>query len=340
VIDHAAHRERIAPVPATVERPRWSVMIPTFNAGRWLGDTLESVLTQDPGPLAMQITVVDDRSTEDDPADVIISLGTDRVELVRQAENVGHVRNFNTCLQRSRGHLVHLLHGDDQVRPGFYGTMERSFDGRPEVGAAFCRYIAMDERGHWHNVAPLVRERSGVLDGWLEEIAIGQRLQAPSMVVRREVYERVGGFDDRIRYYGEDWEMWVRIAAHTAVWYEVEPLAVYRTHPASLSGRSARTGDNVRDLMTAIRLNEAVLPRERVVAISRRARLENARGSLRRMGRAIDNGQTGFPFAQLRATLAMDASPEILARSTLLGARWVARRAIAAWRDVNRERGE
>ena len=40
--------------------------------------------------------------------------------------------------------------------------------------------------------------------------------------------------------YGEDWEMWVRIAAHHPVWYEPEPLAVYRKHGISLSGRAAR----------------------------------------------------------------------------------------------------
>jgi glycosyltransferase involved in cell wall biosynthesis len=337
--DHTAHRTRIAPVADDVARPRWSVMIPTFNSGRFLASTLESVLVQDPGPSVMQITVVDDHSTEDDPADVLRSLGAARVELVRQPQNVGHVRNFNTCLERSRGHLVHLLHGDDQVRPGFYEAMRRPFEAHPDVGAAFCRFIAMDERGHWHTLAPLVRDESGVLDGWLEEIALGQRLQAPSIVVRRDVYERVGGFDDRIRFYGEDWEMWVRVAAHTAVWYETEPLAVYRTHGASLSGRSARTGDNVRDLVTAIRLNKALLPPERAAAITRRARRENARGSLRRLGRAIDNGQVTFPLAQLRATIAMSPDWEILARSAVVGTRWVARRVIAAWRAIDRERG-
>ena len=63
---------------------------------------------------------------------------------------------------------------------------------------------------------------------------VGQRLQFPSMVVRRATYERLGGFD-RLGY-AEDWEMWVRIAAHYPVAYEPEPLALYRVHPSHRTG--------------------------------------------------------------------------------------------------------
>ena len=63
-----------API-AGAPRPRWSVMIPTYNCARYLEATLRSVLTQDPGPEAMQIEVVDDHSTADDPEDVVTRLG-------------------------------------------------------------------------------------------------------------------------------------------------------------------------------------------------------------------------------------------------------------------------
>ena len=57
----------IAPVASDVHRPLWSVMIPAYNCARYLRQSLESVLVQDLGPSHMQIEVVDDRSTEDDP---------------------------------------------------------------------------------------------------------------------------------------------------------------------------------------------------------------------------------------------------------------------------------
>jgi hypothetical protein len=105
----AAHRGVIAPVPPGVVRPLWSVMIPTFNCAAYLRDTLASVLEQDPGRDVMQIEVVDDHSTRDDPAAVVAELGRGRVEFFRQPRNTGVTTNLTTALQRSRGHLVHLL---------------------------------------------------------------------------------------------------------------------------------------------------------------------------------------------------------------------------------------
>ena len=61
------HRARILPVPEGTPRPVWSVMIPTYNCAKYLRETLVSVLAQDPGPEQMQIEVVDDYSTKDEP---------------------------------------------------------------------------------------------------------------------------------------------------------------------------------------------------------------------------------------------------------------------------------
>ena len=161
----------------------------------------------------MQIEVVDDCSS-DDPQTIIDELAPDRIHLHRQPENLGHTGNFNSCIERARGHLVHILHGDDTVRNGFYRTMQQPFHDHPEIGAAFCRYIAMDSDGNWENIGALEPGGRGVLENWLEKIALGQRLQPPTIVVRRSVYEAIGGFDPRAGLVGEDWEMWVRIAGH------------------------------------------------------------------------------------------------------------------------------
>ncbi len=68
------YRATIAPVPQDTPRPLLSVMIPTYNCAGYLRETLASVLSQDPGPEIMQIEVIDDRSTQDDPAYKFASL--------------------------------------------------------------------------------------------------------------------------------------------------------------------------------------------------------------------------------------------------------------------------
>ena len=68
------HRAIIFPVPEGIPRPLLSVMIPTYNCANYLRETLTSVLTQDPGVELMQIEVVDDHSTKDDPEAVVREL--------------------------------------------------------------------------------------------------------------------------------------------------------------------------------------------------------------------------------------------------------------------------
>ena len=242
-------------------RPLWSVMIPTYNCANYLRKTLASVLVQDLGPDVMQIEVIDDCSTKDDPRAVVEELGRGRVGFYQQPENIGYIRNFETCLLRSRGHLVHLLHGDDYVRDGFYQKMQQAFASAPEIGYAFCRHLYTDEQGHWHSISPLEQAESGVISNWLEKIASCQRLATPSVVVRREVYEKLGGFDRRFTCAGEDWEMWVRIATRYPVWFEVEPLAVYRVkRQGSLTASSSSTGKVAKDMYKATEIIETYLP--------------------------------------------------------------------------------
>ncbi|HIK15530.1 MAG TPA: glycosyltransferase family 2 protein [Leptolyngbyaceae cyanobacterium M33_DOE_097] len=185
-------RAIILPVAKELQRPLWSVMIPTYNCADYLRETLASVLEQDPGSEFMQIEVVDDFSTKDDPKAVVEELGKGRVKFYQQPQNVGYISNFNTCLQRSQGKLVHLLHGDDCVRRGFYHRLQLAFEKQPNIGAAFCRNIVMDENSNWQWFSRLLRQKSGVLENWLEQIAIINLLQPPSIVVRRDVYEQLG----------------------------------------------------------------------------------------------------------------------------------------------------
>jgi GT2 family glycosyltransferase len=242
------YRAKLQPVPDGIKRPLWSVMIPTYHCADYLREALSSVLAQDPGPEIMQIEVIDDHSTRDDPAVVIEELGCGRVGFYRQQQNVGYIKNFETCLQRSNGKLIHILHGDDYVREGFYNKLGRAFELHPEIGAAFCRHILVNEEDRKQQLTWLEQHQSGILSNWLGRIVVEQRIQTPAIVVRREVYERLGGFDHRFSCAGEDWEMWIRIAAEYPVWFEVEPLAMYRMHTNSLSGRSRSNGQYARDL--------------------------------------------------------------------------------------------
>jgi glycosyltransferase involved in cell wall biosynthesis len=220
-------------------------MIPTFNSAPWLEATLRSVLAQAPAAERMQIEVVDDCSTKDDPAEVVARLGSGRIAFYRRPANGGVVANFNTCLLRSRGGLIHILHGDDCVRPGFYDRVAAAAATHPEIGLFATRSFWVDEN---NQITALSHRYIGLEQGSREpgQLLDSNHLSAPGVVVRREAYEREGGFRPDLVHCA-DWEMWVRQIVREGGLFINEPLACYRLFSGNDSSKLSRTAENLRD---------------------------------------------------------------------------------------------
>jgi glycosyltransferase involved in cell wall biosynthesis len=251
----------VVPPVDDVMRPLWSIMIPVYNCSKYLPETLQSVLLQCKNRTEIQVEVIDDASTDADVESLVMTFGEGRVGYFRQPENAGSLRNFHTCLCRARGMYVHILHGDDKVRPGFYERFEKFFRKNKEAAAAYCRYAYIDEKGEFLFHHECESEVEGILTDFVSRLGERQRIQYASMVVKREVYEKLGGFYGV--EYGEDWEMWMRIASQYPIGYIPDVLADYRKHSASISGRSIMTGKNVRDLRLVMTRIEPLLPEEK-----------------------------------------------------------------------------
>jgi GT2 family glycosyltransferase len=285
-------------------------MIPTWNDGPFLRTALESVLAQDPGRGAMQIEVVDDAS-DDAPRDLVQAIGGGRVEYFRQPRRTGHIGNFASCISRARGEIVHLLHGDDLVLPGFYEALGRAFTSDPEIGAAFCRWSIIDAQGTQVTVAEPEQEVAGRLRDALARLASEQRIVTPSIAVRRSVWEELEGFDDRL-VCAEDYEMWVRIAAHYPIWYEPGLYAAYRSHADSNTGRHSRNARELRYTAMAIGLFRPLLPPERAPSIVRKARRAYARTALANAARYRLARDGSAMRAHLAMALKLDPSPRTI----------------------------
>lgn len=248
---------RISPVDDAVAGPRplWSVMIPTYNCARFLREALHSVLEHDPGPGSMQIEVVDDAST-DRPEDVVRSIAPGRLAFFRQPANRGATGNFNTCIERARGHLVHILHGDDAVRPGFHARIAELSRRWPDAALLATRSFHVDEAGMVLDTTVRLPEleRPGNDPA---PLLYRNQLACAGVVVRRAFYEMHGGFHPAL-VHTADWEMWLRAiqSGGGVVW--PEPMACFRVFAGSDSSRLRFTGENVRD---SARLGEIVAAR-------------------------------------------------------------------------------
>ncbi|MCZ8169796.1 glycosyltransferase family 2 protein [Flavobacterium sp.] len=226
--------------------PKISVMIPTYNCAALLRKTLASVLEQDLGPELMQIEVIDDCST-DHPEAVVAELGKGRVMFFQQPYNVKHVKNFQTALSRAQGEIIHLLHGDDFVLPGFYTQMLNMYAQYPEIKACFTQNHVVNSANEIIHTAKKIQEHHGIIPNFFEMQVKQQLIQTPSITVKKEVYETLGTFNPTLSW-TEDWEMWARIAKYYPIGYIAQPLACYRVHTQSSTSTKSIIGENVNDL--------------------------------------------------------------------------------------------
>jgi glycosyltransferase involved in cell wall biosynthesis len=258
---------RVPPVTAAV-RPRWSVMIPVHNCADYLARALPEALAQLGDRDDAEIIVVDDAST-DDPSSVVERLGEGKVQFRPNPEHLGAIGTFNRCLQLTRGHLVHLLHGDDAVLPAFYTKMELALE-HPATVAAVCRVRDVDAHDSPLQVTRSYRQGTGPWPDALEAFAVSNRVRAPGIVVRRAAYERIGGYRTDLPH-AADWDMWTRLAASGPIVFVDEVLALYRRHSASDTSLRVRTGENIRERVAAIGVIAGYLPPTRRTRISRKA---------------------------------------------------------------------
>lgn len=259
----------------------WSVVIPVHDCADYLAQALPGVLDQLGERDDVEVLVVDDASS-DDPAAVVERLGRGRVQVRPNPGHLGAVATFNRCVELAGGELVHLLHGDDTVLPGFYAAMEQALSGTTAV-AAVCRVRDVDAEGRPTYTTRSYRHGTGVWPDALESLAVSNRVRAPGIVVRRSAYTRLGGYRTDLPH-AADWDMWTRLAAAGDVVFVDEVLACYRRHAASDTSARVRTGANVRERVTAIGVLLGYVPPGRRGRLGRRALLYAAafagRGSL------------------------------------------------------------
>ncbi len=305
----AARIPAIPPVPAGEERPFWSVMLPSYESDAYLARALASVLAQDPGSAAMQIEVIDDGSRTGDPQALVERIGGGRVGFHRNPSNLGATETFNTCLRRARGHWVHILHADDEVLPGFYAAYQRVIELRDDLVMVVGPVITIDAHGERLNAqGPAPTGDGCVLRDFVKRQATRQQVQFAGWVLRRESCERAGGFCT-LFHHCADMELAFRLGLLGPVGSVALPYGCYRIHAGSDSRRLMVTGENIREITLAIRINRRRLARARLPAQRRswRTRIARAADEYARLLAAA--GSTQGTLAQSRWALRLRPTP-------------------------------
>lgn len=274
-----------------------TIVIPMHNGGRFIGQTLQSVVAQT--FRHFEVIVVDDGSTDDGP-DVARAYSADpRVRLVASSHlGVAMARNEGAARASHASRYLCFLDADDIWHPDTLATLVEALERRPDAAGAFALANYIDEIGHPLHDGDFprhMRGREDLREGRLvprdpaadvesEHLFLSNLVYPPScLLVRRATYDAAGGFDGR--FLAEDWEFVVRLAKQGPFVPVDRVMVGYRRHASNSSGNRARNVRGARQVWAAMYHSdfESAGAREHIRGIWR---AHQARTARRKLGEA------------------------------------------------------
>jgi glycosyltransferase involved in cell wall biosynthesis len=229
----------------TRSSPQVSFVVPCYRLAQYLGECVGSILSQTYPHV--DIIVLDDQSPDDTEAVArgIMEAHPDRrISYVRNAKNLGNIRNYNKGIGLASGKYVWILSPDDRLRNS--RIVERYvalLESRGDVGFAFCpAHVIRGAKDTGPHAPSLYRLDDAILEEpqLVKDIVDNNfELIAASVMVRKECYERVTLFPTDMPHRGDSY-VWALIAMRYATAYFCEPMVDYRIHDMSMMSTFAR----------------------------------------------------------------------------------------------------
>ena len=210
--------------------PAISVVMPVYNAERYLAEAVGSILSQTFGDF--EFLIVDDGSTDGSPAILRRFEASDpRVRLVSRP-NTGYLVALNEMLGRARGELIARMDADDIALPDRFERQVAFLRANPDHLVVGSRVLLIDPEGdplcEWNFDRTHEEIDEAHLDG-----SKGGVISHPSAMMRRGAVMDLGGY--RPEYYTcEDLDLWLRLAERGRLANLPETLLKYRMHQGSV----------------------------------------------------------------------------------------------------------
>lgn len=218
--------------------PQISVIIPCYNAERYIAATIASVLAQDQEDL--EIIVVDDGSA--DASVALVRREFPGVRLEQQA-NAGVAAARNKGLSLARGQWVAFVDADDIWLPGKIAAQLAQMQALPGCRMSYTAWQVwpcsepVPSATHLAALASVAGDSalwSGA-SGWIyPQLLLDCVVWTSTVLAERALFEEIGGFDTGLRI-GEDYDLWLRASRVTPIHRVARPYALYRIHPDSIT---------------------------------------------------------------------------------------------------------
>jgi len=212
-----------------------SVILPTYNRGKYIKRAIESVLIQTYKNI--ELIIIDDGST-DRTSEIIdvISKKDPRVVVVTNDTNLGLVKNLNKGIKKAKGELIARIDDDDYWCDKNKLKKQADFlENHPDYVLVGSGLIRIDENGK-----EIVRHILPEKDEDIRKLIIFDNTFAhPSVMFKKSAWEEVNGYDESL-FFSEDWDLWMKLGKIGKFYNFPEYFICY------LQGKQNRSNFNVR----------------------------------------------------------------------------------------------
>ena len=206
-----------------------SIITPSYNQGGFIGQTIESILSQGNGNLEY---IIIDGGSNDETLDILRSY-EGRIKWISEPD-AGLADAVNKGICRATGEIIGWLNSDDLYLPGALQAVADYFQEHPECRWVYgrCRIIdsSGEERWNWITWYKNARLKKFTFEKLLRENFISQ----PAVFFRKELFEKAGGLDLSLKY-AMDYDLWLRFGKITPAGVICKDLASFRRHRSSKS---------------------------------------------------------------------------------------------------------
>jgi glycosyltransferase involved in cell wall biosynthesis len=227
--------------------PLVSVVMPVYNAERFVAEAMRSVLAQTFADF--EFVVVDDGSS-DSSAEIVRSIGDPRIVLIRHEKNAGLRAALNTGCEAARGTFVARMDADDVSLPPRFERQLSVMRADPRIGVVGSQVENIDENGRSKGVKRLPTDPA--LVAW--SMLFFNSLVHPAVMMRRDVLASVGFYPAGCAGGTEDYALFMRMSRVTRLANVDEVLLRYRVWGSNMTNRQwqAQENDAVRIIREAL----------------------------------------------------------------------------------------
>lgn len=231
-----------------------SVIMPVYNAEKYLREAIESILTQTFSDF--EFLILNDGST-DHSIDIIRSYNDSRIRIHSSGVNRGLIFQLNKGLNLSRGKYIARMDADDISLPERLARQVEFLETHPEIGVLGTGVTIIDGDGNTsHTLQPPTQH---VVIKWC--LCFNNLITHPSVMMRRQIVGQVGGYNPDMAL-AEDFDLWRRLSCVTRLSNLKDLLVFYRIHDSNASTIHAsevrQTAVRIRSLLISHILNEEV----------------------------------------------------------------------------------